>query len=175
MFPEINIFWPPLGYRCRSVATKSVFRENSCVIVSISEHRLKRVYADIQPEQQGAISERDTIVIGQIIDDLTDVWTAPIGNVVMDNSGNLWLERASFDTSNYPVPVPNSYLARSIESFQRVAHLNCEAGKLSTLPRSQQWRFNEAEAAFRDWIHLNDPRCLDDPGSYWNELWSGEY
>ena len=145
------------------------------MIVSISEHRLKRVYADIQPEKQGAISEGNTIVIGQIIDDLTDVWTAPIGNVVMDDSGNLWLERALFDTSNYPVPISNSYLARSIESFRRVAQLNCEAGKLATLPRSQQWRFVEAETTFREWIQLNDPRCLDDPGSYWNELWSDEY
>ena len=145
------------------------------MIVSISEHRLKRVYADIQPEKQEAISEGNTIVIGQIIHDLTDIWTAPIGNVVTDDSGNLWLERASFDTSKYPVPIPNSYLARNIESFQRVAQLNCEAGNLATLLRSQQWRFDQAEAAFREWIQLNDPRCLDDPGSYWNELRSDEH
>ncbi len=55
------------------------------------------------------------------------------------------VERASFDKSNYPEVIPNSYLACSFESFQHVAQLNCEAGKLATLPRSKQWRFVEAE------------------------------
>jgi hypothetical protein len=145
------------------------------VIISISEYRLKRVYADVQPEKQNASSGRTTIVIGQIIHDLRDIWTAPIGNVVKDDSGGLWLERASFDTSNCRVPIPDSYLARSIETFQDVALLNCAAGKLANLPRSEQWKFVEAQLKLRDWLQLNDPKCLEDPGSYWNELWSGEY
>ena len=145
------------------------------MIVAIAEHRLKRVYADIRPEKPSATSVSNTIVIGQIINNVTDLWTAPIGNVVMDYSGTLWLERAPFDTSNCQTPIPNSYLARSIESFRHVAQLNCEAARLATVPRSQQWRFEEAESAIRHWIRQNDPRCLEDPLSYWNELWTEEY
>ncbi|MEW4562072.1 hypothetical protein AB1K70_06080 [Bremerella sp. JC770] len=144
------------------------------MIVSISEHRLKRLYADIRPEVRDAHCDGSTIVIGQVIHDLIDIRSAPIGNITLVDSGDLWLERASYDTSNCSVPIPNAYLARSIESFQQVAKLNCDAGKLALLPRSQQWKFVEAETALREWTRVNDPRCLDDPGSYWNELWSDQ-
>lgn len=145
------------------------------MIIPISDHRLVRIFADVQTEmQQGQLRTDEVIAIGQIIRDVTDLWSGPIGNVVVDASGALWLERASLDTSLLD-PVPNSYLARNVASFQQVAALNCAASKLSILPRSQQWKWEQAEASFRDWVQLNDPQCLDDPGSFWLELRSDEY
>lgn len=167
---------PRPGYSGRSVARRVARAEGgSRVIVPISEHRLKRVFADIQTENLVAGGAGKGTVIGQIISELIGIRTAPIGKVVMDASGSLWLERASFDSSNSPMPIPDSYLARSIKSFLDVAELNCVAGKLSTLPRGQQWRYIKAEAGFRDWERLNDPMCLDDPGAYWNEVRSDAY
>ena len=145
------------------------------MIVLIFENRIKRVYADIRQADRTVVAEGNAVVIGQMVDELTNVWTSPIGNVAMDESGSLWLDRASLYSTDDSWPIPNAYLACSIESFQRVAQLNCEAGKLAMLPRSQQWRYMEAQAAFREWVESNDPRCLDDPGSYWSELWSDEY
>ena len=145
------------------------------MIIPISEHRLKRVYAEIRYDDGGPIGDSQVVVIGQVIDDLVGIWTYAVGNVVMDASGRVWLERASYDKSGFPDRIPDAYLATSVESLKQVATLNCETGKLATLPRSQQYRFAEAERRFREWVKLNDPQCFDDPGSYWNELWRDEY
>lgn len=145
------------------------------MIISISEVRLKRVFADIHDDAGVATDDGQFVVIGQVISDQVGVWTQPEGTVVKDVSGHIWLQRRSHDELRFVAPIPDAYLASSVESFKQVAALNCEAGKLATLPRSQHFRFVEAERYLREWVKWNDHQCFADPGSYWNEIWRAEY
>jgi hypothetical protein len=145
------------------------------VIIPISEHRLIRIYADIRHVSSDVAEAGKTVVIGQILRELVGIWTGPIGDIVMDSMGSLWLDRSTLDRTVDMADREKVYLARSMASFQRVAELNCAASKLVFLPRSQQWIYHDADAGFRDWVRANDSKCLDDFASYWNELQRKEF
>lgn len=151
--------------------------ESSHDIIPFSEDRIVRVYAQITSEYRSTLQPGVSQVIGQLIRELKDVelWKGPVGNIVNDSDGLLWLERASLDTTGYPVPIPDCYLASSLQSLKQMAALHFDAAKLAFVPRSQQWKFAKAFRAFDDWLRANDARCLDDPGSYWNESRSPDF
>ncbi len=101
--------------------------------------------------------------MGRLVRDVTDVWTTSEGAILIDSAGQLWVDCEVDD-------LPFAYLARDLASFQRAAELHCAASKFANLPRSQQWKYDDADKAFLDWLRVDDPQAIEDDGSYWNKL-----
>lgn len=141
--------------------------------IVLSDDRIGRVYFQIHAPSAGG----DSCVAGKLMRDLkgVEVWHRPVANVIRRDDGTLWVERASFDTTNQSAPIPDSYLASSLDSLRQFASLFFDAAQLAFVSRSHQWRAAEAQRKLDEWLGVNAPRCLDDPGSYLNEIQSDEY
>jgi hypothetical protein len=144
-------------------------------IVTIWEHRLKRVFAEIDPEDERPVDGRGRSVVGRIVSELVDLGTTVIGRLVVGADGQVWLERATADAGAAESEAPVSYVAHSIDSFRQAAALHAAALKLAFVPRSRRHEFDSADEAFCRLLREHDPRCLDEPSSYWNELRREEY
>ena len=145
----------------------NVGRSTSDVIISIIEHRLLHVFAEVASEN--CIPPHDGLVrVGNIVRNVPDVWTYSVGDIVLSYTGQLWVDYDADD-------VPLAYLACDLASFKSAAGLHCAASKLANLPRSQQWKYDNADGAFLDWLRANDPQCVEDAHSYWNELRSPDF